>query len=31
MDMAGPDLSGERATGYGVGLVLAMLKAPGFC
>eukprot|EP00551_Chaetoceros_affinis_P008427 CAMPEP_0203673788 /NCGR_PEP_ID=MMETSP0090-20130426/13822_1 /ASSEMBLY_ACC=CAM_ASM_001088 /TAXON_ID=426623 /ORGANISM="Chaetoceros affinis, Strain CCMP159" /LENGTH=517 /DNA_ID=CAMNT_0050539509 /DNA_START=145 /DNA_END=1698 /DNA_ORIENTATION=- len=28
VDMAGPSTNGERATGYGVGLVLAMVNAP---
>jgi len=31
VDMAGPDSKDERATGYGVALVLGLLKAPGFC
>jgi len=30
VDMAGPDCRNERATGYGVALILALLKAPGF-
>mmetsp|Transcript_20427 Transcript_20427/g.23686 ORF Transcript_20427/g.23686 Transcript_20427/m.23686 type:complete len:582 (-) Transcript_20427:19-1764(-) len=30
VDMAGPSLKNERATGYGVSLVLAILNAPGF-
>lgn len=30
VDMAGPDTKMERATGYGVGLVLGLLEAPGF-
>jgi probable aminopeptidase NPEPL1 len=30
VDMAGPGSDGERATGYGVGLVLSLLDAPGF-
>jgi len=30
IDMAGPGSDGERATGYGVGLVLSLLDAPGF-
>jgi probable aminopeptidase NPEPL1 len=30
VDMAGPGSDGERATGYGVGLVLSLLGAPGF-
>ncbi|VEU40566.1 unnamed protein product [Pseudo-nitzschia multistriata] len=30
VDMAGPGTKGERATGYGVGLVLSLLDAPGF-
>ncbi len=29
VDMAGPSMSNERATGYGVGLALALLKTPG--
>lgn len=30
VDMAGPGGKNERGTGYGVGLVLSLLKAPGF-
>jgi len=30
VDMAGPGSNGERGTGYGVGLVLHLLDAPGF-
>lgn len=30
-DMAGPQDRNERATGYGVALILGLLKAPGFC
>lgn len=30
VDMAGPAMNGERSTGYGVGLVLSLLEAPGF-
>ena len=30
VDMAGPSARDERGTGYGVGLVLALLDAPGF-
>lgn len=30
VDMAGPGSDGERGTGYGVGLVLSLLEAPGF-
>ena len=30
VDMAGPGSKGERGTGYGVGLVLSLLSAPGF-
>ncbi|KAJ1480547.1 hypothetical protein T484DRAFT_1759172 [Baffinella frigidus] len=30
IDMAGPGTKDQRATGYGVGLVLALLDAPGF-
>lgn len=30
VDMAGPGTNGERGTGYGVGLVLSLLDAPGF-
>lgn len=30
VDMAGPDSKNERATGYGVALVLSLLEAPGF-
>jgi len=30
-DMAGPQSRNERATGYGVALILGLLKAPGFC
>ena len=30
VDMAGPGSNGERGTGYGVGLVLSLLEAPGF-
>lgn len=30
VDMAGPDSRNERATGYGVALVLGLLNAPGF-
>uniref|UniRef100_A0A7S1BCA4 Cytosol aminopeptidase domain-containing protein n=1 Tax=Corethron hystrix TaxID=216773 RepID=A0A7S1BCA4_9STRA len=30
VDMAGPGSKEERATGYGVGLVLSLLEAPGF-
>jgi probable aminopeptidase NPEPL1 len=30
VDMAGPGTKGQRGTGYGVGLVLSLLKAPGF-
>ena len=30
VDMAGPSMKGERATGYGVGLMLAMMEAEGF-
>ncbi len=30
VDMAGPGINGERSTGYGVGLVLSLLEAPGF-
>lgn len=30
VDMAGPDSKNERATGYGVALVLGLLNAPGF-
>ena len=29
--MAGPDAKNERATGYGVALVLGLLQAPGLC
>jgi probable aminopeptidase NPEPL1 len=31
VDMAGPDSKNERATGYGVALVLGLLQAPAFC
>jgi probable aminopeptidase NPEPL1 len=31
VDMAGPGSKDQRGTGYGVGLVLAILEAPGFC
>jgi probable aminopeptidase NPEPL1 len=30
VDMAGPGSKGDRGTGYGVGLVLSLLEAPGF-
>ena len=30
VDMAGPAANGERSSGYGVGLVLSLLEAPGF-
>ena len=30
IDMAGPSLKAERGTGYGVGLILSLLEAPGF-
>lgn len=30
VDMAGPAVNAERGTGYGVGLVLSLLNAPGF-
>jgi probable aminopeptidase NPEPL1 len=30
VDMAGPSYQGERGTGYGVGLILSLLEAPGF-
>jgi len=30
VDMAGPAAVGERSSGYGVGLVLSLLGAPGF-
>ena len=30
VDMAGPGTDGQRGTGYGVGLVLSLLEAPGF-
>ena len=30
VDMAGPGTNGARGTGYGVGLVLSLLNAPGF-
>lgn len=30
VDMAGPGTKGERGTGYGVGLVLSLVGAPGF-
>ena len=30
VDMAGPDSRNERATGYGVALVLGLLNSPGF-
>jgi probable aminopeptidase NPEPL1 len=30
VDMAGPGTLGQRGTGYGVGLVLSLLEAPGF-
>ena len=30
VDMAGPAVNGERGTGYGVGLILSLLNAPGF-
>lgn len=30
IDMAGPAVNSERATGYGVGLVLSLLGVPGF-
>ena len=30
VDMAGPAVSGERGTGYGVGLILSLLDVPGF-
>jgi probable aminopeptidase NPEPL1 len=30
VDMAGPAMIGERSSGYGVGLVLSLLQAPGF-
>lgn len=30
VDMAGPASKNERGTGYGVGLILALLNAPGF-
>jgi len=30
VDMAGPGTLGQRGTGYGVGLVLSLLDAPGF-
>lgn len=31
IDMAGPAWKADRGTGYGVGLVLALVGAPGFC
>jgi len=31
VDMAGPAWKADRGTGYGVGLVLALVGAPGFC
>jgi len=31
VDMAGPDSKNERATGYGVALVLGLLQVPSFC
>lgn len=31
IDMAGPSTSDERATGYGVGLILSLLEAKGYC
>ena len=30
VDMAGPSMKGERGTGYGVGLVMALLGCEGF-
>uniref|UniRef100_A0A7S0KXV5 Cytosol aminopeptidase domain-containing protein n=1 Tax=Asterionellopsis glacialis TaxID=33640 RepID=A0A7S0KXV5_9STRA len=30
VDMAGPAVKDQRGTGYGVGLVMALVKAPGF-
>ena len=30
IDMAGPSWAEQRGTGYGVGLVLSLLDAPGF-
>jgi len=30
VDMAGPGTKAERGTGYGVGLVLSLVGAPGF-
>ena len=30
VDMAGPATHSQRGTGYGVGLVLSLLEAPGF-
>ena len=30
IDMAGPGTDDQRGTGYGVGLILALLQAPGF-
>ena len=30
VDMAGPAVKDQRGTGYGVGFVLVMVKAPGF-
>lgn len=30
VDMAGPAVSAERGTGYGVGLILSLLNVPGF-
>jgi probable aminopeptidase NPEPL1 len=30
VDMAGPSCQAERGTGYGVGLILSLLEAPGF-
>jgi probable aminopeptidase NPEPL1 len=30
VDMAGPGTKDERGTGYGVGLILSLLKVPGF-
>ena len=31
VDMAGPSQKNDRATGYGVALVLGLLQAPAFC
>ncbi len=31
IDMAGPCKSDDRATGYGVGLILSLLDVKGFC